>query len=140
MHRRALIPIAIVLAVLAAAPPAGAFCGFYVARADTKIYNRASQVVIVRDGDRTVLTMANDFRGAPERRSFRAIRASPCAVATVSVADTGALSRTTTPVGVISGPVLDGPPRSAAVFLPAAAFLAAAFRIGRLRACQALRP
>ena len=66
MHRRALIPIAIVLAVLAAAPPAGAFCGFYVARADTTLYNQASQVVIVRDGDRTVLTMANDFRGAPE--------------------------------------------------------------------------
>jgi hypothetical protein len=40
-----------------------AFCGFYVARADTKIFNRASQVVLVRDGDRTVMTMANDFQG-----------------------------------------------------------------------------
>ncbi len=52
--------------VLCAAQPALAFCGFYVTKADTKIFNRASQVVLVRDGDRTVLTMANDFRGAPE--------------------------------------------------------------------------
>jgi len=43
--------------------PASAFCGFYVARADTKLYNQASQVVLVRDGERTVLTMANDYRG-----------------------------------------------------------------------------
>lgn len=55
-----------VAAALAYAAPAAAFCGFYVARADTDIYNRASQVVLVRDGDRTVLTMASDFRGAPE--------------------------------------------------------------------------
>jgi hypothetical protein len=34
-----------------------------VARADTKLYNRASQVVLVRDPDRTVLTMSNDFQG-----------------------------------------------------------------------------
>jgi len=40
-----------------------AFCGFYVARADTGLYNRSSRVVLVRDGERTVLTMANDFQG-----------------------------------------------------------------------------
>ncbi len=45
------------------AAPAWAFCGFYVAKADTKLYNQASQVAIARDGDRTVLTMANDFQG-----------------------------------------------------------------------------
>jgi hypothetical protein len=39
------------------------FCGFYVAKADTKIFNEASQVVLVRDGDRTVMTMVNDFKG-----------------------------------------------------------------------------
>ena len=44
---------------------ASAFCGFYVAKADTKIFNESSQVVLVRDGDRTVLTMANDFQGDP---------------------------------------------------------------------------
>lgn len=43
--------------------PAWAFCGFYVAKADTDLYNQASQVIIARDGDRTVLTMANDYEG-----------------------------------------------------------------------------
>lgn len=58
------------LLVLAALATAGgtalAFCGFYVAKADTRLFNRASQVVLVRDGDRTVLTMANDFKGDPK--------------------------------------------------------------------------
>lgn len=53
-------------AVLAAAPPAPAFCGFYVAKADAKLFNRASQVVLVRNGDKTVLTMANDYQGDPK--------------------------------------------------------------------------
>ena len=44
-------------------PNALAFCGFYVAKADTSLYNQASQVAIARDGDRTVLTMANDYQG-----------------------------------------------------------------------------
>lgn len=42
---------------------AQAFCGFYVAKADTSLFNQASQVVLVRDDDRTVITMANDFEG-----------------------------------------------------------------------------
>ncbi len=45
------------------AQKAWGFCGFYVAKADTKLYNQASQVVIARNGDRTVLTMANDYQG-----------------------------------------------------------------------------
>ncbi|NJM84834.1 MAG: DUF2330 domain-containing protein [Leptolyngbyaceae cyanobacterium SL_1_1] len=45
------------------APSAWAFCGFYVAKADTSLYNQASQVIIARNGDRTVLTMANDYQG-----------------------------------------------------------------------------
>lgn len=40
-----------------------AFCGFYVAKADSKLYNQASQVIIARKDDRTVLTMANDYQG-----------------------------------------------------------------------------
>ena len=43
--------------------PAFAFCGFYVAKADTELFNDASKVVMVRDGDRTVITMASDYRG-----------------------------------------------------------------------------
>ncbi|MGN7611656.1 DUF2330 domain-containing protein [Magnetococcales bacterium HHB-1] len=42
-----------------------AFCGFYVAKADTALFNKASKVVIVRDEERTVLTMANDYHGEP---------------------------------------------------------------------------
>ena len=61
-----LIPL-LALAVLAVTGgTALAFCGFYVAKADTKLFNRASQVVLVRDGDRTVMTMANDFKGDPK--------------------------------------------------------------------------
>jgi len=52
-------------ALLLAASSADAFCGFYVAKADTKLFNQASKVVLVRDGDRTVLTMANDYQGEP---------------------------------------------------------------------------
>jgi len=37
-----------------------------VARGDARLFNRASQVVLVRDGDRTVMTLANDFRGDPK--------------------------------------------------------------------------
>lgn len=44
-------------------PLAEAFCGFYVAKADTQLFNQASKVVLVRDGNRTVLTLANDFSG-----------------------------------------------------------------------------
>ncbi len=44
-------------------PTAWAFCGFYVAKADSKLYNQASQVVIARKDNRTVLTMANDYQG-----------------------------------------------------------------------------
>ena len=43
--------------------PALAFCGFYVAKADSSLYNQASQVIIARDEDRTVLTMSNDYQG-----------------------------------------------------------------------------
>jgi len=43
-----------------------AFCGFYVAQADGDLYNQASQVIIARDGKRTVLTMANDYQGELE--------------------------------------------------------------------------
>jgi hypothetical protein len=62
--------LAFAAAVLATAlglpPRAEAFCGFYVAKADTDLFNQASKVVLVRDGDRTVLTMSNDYQGEPQ--------------------------------------------------------------------------
>jgi hypothetical protein len=51
------------LLCLGAQAPARAFCGFYVAKAGSDLFNRSSRVVLVRDGDRTVLTMENDYRG-----------------------------------------------------------------------------
>src|SRR5215475_13649583 len=43
--------------------PANAFCGFYVAQADAKLFNTSSKVVLSRDGDETAITMASDFEG-----------------------------------------------------------------------------
>ncbi len=51
------------LVVFAYSPAVFAFCGFYVSQADASLFNKASQVVIARDGKRTVLTMANDYQG-----------------------------------------------------------------------------
>jgi len=45
------------------APRAYAFCGFFVGKADAQLFNKSSQVALVRDGDRTVLTMSNDYQG-----------------------------------------------------------------------------
>jgi len=42
---------------------AAAFCGFYVSKADGTLKNKTSQVILVRDGNRTVITMYNDFQG-----------------------------------------------------------------------------
>jgi hypothetical protein len=58
--------LAILLLLFANAEIAHSFCGFYVARADTKIFNKASQVVLTRQDDKTVITMVNDFKGDPK--------------------------------------------------------------------------
>jgi hypothetical protein len=44
--------------------PAWAFCGFYVGGANAQLFNKASQVIIARQNEKTVLTMANDFQGS----------------------------------------------------------------------------
>ena len=61
--RRIAFGVAFASMVACSAPTLWGFCGFYVAKADSKLYNEASQVVLVRDGDRTVMTMASDFKG-----------------------------------------------------------------------------
>ena len=59
---------ALVLAALGAAatPQAAAFCGFFVAGSNQKLYNNASQVVLLRKGNHTVMTMSNNYKGPPE--------------------------------------------------------------------------
>ena len=42
---------------------ASAFCGFYVGGAGASLYNHASQVAMVRNGDRTVISLMNDYEG-----------------------------------------------------------------------------
>jgi hypothetical protein len=64
--KRIVMVAALVSIAAWSAPTLMGFCGFYVAKADTKLFNQASQVVLVRDGDRTVMTMANDFKGEPQ--------------------------------------------------------------------------
>lgn len=51
------------LTATAVTPVAQAFCGFYVGKADAGLFNEASQVIMARDGDRTVISMANDYAG-----------------------------------------------------------------------------
>lgn len=58
--------ISVIIAFFLHISPALAFCGFYVAQADGELYNQASQVIIARDGERTVLTMGNDYQGEVE--------------------------------------------------------------------------
>ena len=53
----------LLLTALGAALRAAAFCGFYVAKADASLFNDRSEVILVRDGQRNIITMSNDFQG-----------------------------------------------------------------------------
>lgn len=64
--RRFGIWLAAGLSVASWSANADAFCGFYVGGADTKLYNNATQVVLLREGMRTVLSMQNNYQGPPE--------------------------------------------------------------------------
>jgi hypothetical protein len=64
---KATVAVAAIVAQLAAlAGPAAAFCGFYVAKADSKLFNKSSKVVLARDGQTTAITMASDYEGEPK--------------------------------------------------------------------------
>jgi len=69
LHRLRALGLALPLALAATAvsPAADAFCGFYVAGADSsKLFNNATMVVLMREGTRTVLSMQNNYQGPPE--------------------------------------------------------------------------
>jgi len=57
---------AIALAITAQAGAAHAFCGFYVSGSGEKMFNDATNVVLMRQGTRTVLAMQNDYKGPLE--------------------------------------------------------------------------
>jgi hypothetical protein len=56
----------LVAAAIVAPHTAHAFCGFYVAPGDQKMFNDATQVVLMRSGTRTVLAMQNNYKGPPD--------------------------------------------------------------------------
>jgi len=59
--------LAVVCAIALGAPAtADAFCGFYVAGSNKDMFNDATQVVLMRKGTRTVLSMQNNYKGPPE--------------------------------------------------------------------------
>ena len=64
---------------LLVANSAHAFCGFYVAKADAKLFNKSSKVVVARKGERTAVTMASDYQGDP--REFALVIPVPTVVA-----------------------------------------------------------
>jgi hypothetical protein len=66
MRSRVSASLLALLAVCALPEAAPAFCGFYVASGEAKLFNHRSQVGLVRDGDRTVMTMASDYEGDPK--------------------------------------------------------------------------
>jgi hypothetical protein len=58
--------VAVLFATGLPARRASAFCGFFVAGSNAKLTNNASQVVLMRKGNRTVMTMSNNYQGPPE--------------------------------------------------------------------------
>src|SRR5258708_10851047 len=56
----------VVVAALCAPQLADAFCGFYVTGSDKQLLADATQVVMMRKGTRTVLSMQNNYKGPPE--------------------------------------------------------------------------
>jgi hypothetical protein len=66
MQWKALILTTLFGALVVATPrSARAFCGFYVSGGDISLFNNATMVVMMRDGERTVLSMQNNYQGPP---------------------------------------------------------------------------
>jgi hypothetical protein len=65
---RLLLLLSLTLCAATALTPddAQAFCGFYVSGSNEGLYNDATQVVLMRDGKRTILSMQNHYDGPPE--------------------------------------------------------------------------
>ncbi len=55
----------LIATALLAPSVAHAFCGFYINGAGGEMFNNATQVVLMRSGTRTVLSMQNNYQGPP---------------------------------------------------------------------------
>lgn len=71
--------LALLLLALLSPASAHAFCGFYVAKADSKLFNQASKVVLAYNKGRAVITMANDFQG--DAKDFAIVIPVPTSIA-----------------------------------------------------------
>jgi len=60
------LKLAALCALLAAPSVADAFCGFYIDTQGSEMVNNATQVVLMRQGTRTVLSMQNNYQGPPQ--------------------------------------------------------------------------
>jgi hypothetical protein len=65
LSRRLTAAVAVVAITAQLTGPASAFCGFYVAKADAKLFNKASKVVLAWEDGKTAVTMASDYEGDP---------------------------------------------------------------------------
>ncbi len=63
---RTLLLVAALGAAVLIPKSAHAFCGFYVSGADAKLFNDATLVVMMRDGNKTILSMQNNYQGPPQ--------------------------------------------------------------------------
>src|ERR1700752_650533 len=63
MMKRMLFSVALAAALAPSRAGLASLCRVYVRKAGKKLFNRAWQVLLVRVGDRTVMTMASDFEG-----------------------------------------------------------------------------
>src|SRR5262245_27683586 len=57
---------AAIVAAVCAPSTADAFCGFYVTGSEQQLLADATQVVLMRKGTRTVLSMQNNYKGPPD--------------------------------------------------------------------------
>src|SRR5262252_249184 len=60
-----LVCLGAIAGALLPAAAAHAFCGFYINGAGGEMFNNATQVVMMRHGTRTVLSMQNNYQGPP---------------------------------------------------------------------------
>ena len=67
-----------ILAIVIFSLTSSAFCGFYVAKADGSLFNNKSEVILVRDGNRNVITMSSDYQG--DMKDFAMVVPVPVAI------------------------------------------------------------
>ncbi len=66
MRKLIIAATAATVATFGAPRAADAFCGFYINGAGSEMFNDATQVVLMRKGTRTVLSMQNNYKGPPD--------------------------------------------------------------------------